>query len=76
MAETYSRTAHETSKEWVGTALDTDTFDPRGIKKIVVEYDEGEETLTPRLNERFGSYDLYEAAAYLDALRTHLIKGM
>ncbi len=42
--------------EWVGTPLGTDAA--HGIEEIVVQFDESEEVLTPRLNERFGSYDL------------------
>lgn len=61
--------------EWVGTPLDTEAVDPRSIKEIVVEFDEGEEVLTPRLNDRFGSYDLYEAAAYIHHLSGHIVKG-
>jgi hypothetical protein len=59
----------------VGTPLDTDDVDPHGIEEIVVEFDEGEEVLTPRLNERFSSYDLYEAAAYIHFLSGHISKG-
>ncbi len=59
----------------VGTPLDTDEVDPRGIREIVVQFDEGEEILTPRSNERFGSYNLYEAAAYIHFLSGHIGKG-
>jgi hypothetical protein len=62
-------------EEWVGTPLDADHVDPRGIVEIVVEFDEGEEVLTSRLNERFGSYDLYEAANYIHHLSGHIVKG-
>jgi hypothetical protein len=54
--------ATEPGKEGVGTPLDADRIDSRGIEEIVVEFDEGEEVLTPKINERFGSYDLNEAA--------------
>jgi hypothetical protein len=47
----------------------------RGIEEIVVEFDEGEEVLTPKLNEFFGSYDLYEAANYIHYLSGHVVKG-
>ena len=40
-----------------------------------MEFDEGEEILTPRINERFGSYDLYEAARYIYFLSNHILKG-
>ncbi len=65
----------EPNRRWVGTPLDTDDVDPRGIEEIVVEFDEGEEVLTPQLNERFGSYDLHEAAAYVHFLSGHISKG-
>lgn len=48
---------------------------PRDIVEIVVEFDEGEEVLTPKINERFGSYDLNEAARYIYFLSNHILKG-
>lgn len=65
----------ESGREWVGTPLDTDAVDPRGIEEVAVEFDEGEEILTSRLNEIFHSYDLYEAANYIHYLSGHIIKG-
>ncbi len=65
----------EAGREWVGTPLDTDDIEPRGIEEIVVEFDEGEEVLTPRLNELFSSYDLHEAANYIHFLSGHIGKG-
>jgi hypothetical protein len=62
-------------KEWVGTPLDAVRIDPRAIVEIVVEFDEGEEVLTPKLNERFGSYDLNEAGRYLYFLSNNILKG-
>jgi len=59
----------------VGTPLDAVEGDPHGIKEIVVEFDEGEEVLTSRINERFGSYDLYEAARYIFFLSDHIVEG-
>jgi hypothetical protein len=44
-------------------------IDPRDIVEIVVEFDEGEEVHTPKINERFGSYDLNEAARYSICVR-------
>ncbi len=61
--------------EWVGTPLDAVELDPHGVVEIVVEFDEGEEVLTPKLNERFGSYDLNEAARYIFFLSNHIHKG-
>ena len=65
----------EPGKEWVGSPLDADRIDPRDIVEIVVEFDEGEEVLTPKINERFGSYDLNEAARYIFFLSNHILKG-
>ena len=67
--------AEEPGKEWVETPLDTDEVDPRGIVEIVVEFDEGEEALTPKANERFDPYDLNEAARYIFFLSNHIVKG-
>ncbi len=65
----------EADRVWLGTPLDTDDVDPRGIEEIIVEFDEGEEVLTPKLNELFGSYDLHEAANYIHFLSGHIVKG-
>jgi hypothetical protein len=59
----------------VGTPLDTEEVDPHAIVKMTVEFDEGEEVLTPKINERFGSYDLNEAARYIYFLSNHILKG-
>ncbi len=67
--------ADESNREWVGTPLDIGTVRGQGIERIVVEFDEGEEILTPRLNGRFGSYDLYQAGHYIHALSSHIGKG-
>jgi hypothetical protein len=55
--------------------LDADRINPRDIVEITVETDEGEEVLTPKINERFGSYDLNEAARYIYFLSNHILKG-
>ena len=70
--------AEGSNREWVGTPLDTDSIGGMsgdGIEKIVIEFDEGEEILTSQLNERFGSYDLYEAGHYIHSLSAHIAKG-
>ena len=59
----------------MGTPLDAVRIDPRGIEQIAVEFDEGEEVLTPKINERFGSYDLNEAARYIYFLSNRILKG-
>lgn len=67
--------ADGSNREWVGTPLDIDGMSGDGIEKIVIEFDEGAEVLTSRLNERFGSYDIYEAGHYIHSLSTHIVKG-
>jgi hypothetical protein len=61
-------------EEWVGTPLDAVRIDPHRIEEIVVEFDEGEEVLTPKTGERFGSYDLNEAARYVYFFSNHILK--
>jgi hypothetical protein len=41
----------EPGKEWVGTPLDADRIDPRAIVEITMEFDEGGEVLTPKIND-------------------------
>jgi hypothetical protein len=60
---------------WEGAPLDAGAVDPRGIVSITVGFDEGEEVLTPKTNERFGAYDLYEASRYLSFLSNHIREG-
>jgi hypothetical protein len=67
--------SEESTTEWVDTPLDTEAVDPHAIVEITVEIDEGEEVLTPKINERFGSYDLNEAARYIFFLSKHILKG-
>jgi hypothetical protein len=67
--------SEESTREWVGTPLDTEAVDPHAIVEITVVFDEGEEVLTPKINERFGSYDLNEAARYVYFLSNHILKG-
>jgi hypothetical protein len=61
--------------EWTGTPLDTYNIDSRSIAEIVVEFDEGEEVITPKTEERFGSYDLNKAARYIFFLSNRIQKG-
>jgi hypothetical protein len=67
--------ATEAGKEWAGTPLDADRVDPRGIAEMTVEFDEGEEVLTPKIGEIFVSYGLNEAARYLFFLSNRIHKG-
>jgi hypothetical protein len=65
----------ESTREWVITPLDTEDVDPHGIVEITVDFHEGDEVLTPKINERFGSYDLNKAARYINFLSNHILKG-
>lgn len=59
---------------WEGTPLQMVLgLDPYGIEDIVIEFDTGdEEVLKPRLRGEFGSYELWQAATYLDSLSRQL----
>ena len=61
--------------EWVGTSLEVDRIDPRGMIETSVEFDDGEEVLTPKNDWRFGSCDLDEAARYLFFLSNQIANG-
>jgi hypothetical protein len=67
--------SQEPGTEWVGTPLDADRIDPRGVTEVVVEFDEDVEVITPKTGDRFGSYDLNEAARYVFFLSNHMQKG-
>ena len=60
--------------EWWGTPLQMESgLDPYGIKEIVIEFDTGdEEVLMPRMRKEFRSYELHQAATYLETLSRQL----
>ena len=60
--------------EWRGSPLQMGSgLDPYGITEIVLQLDTGDtETLKPRIRERFGSYELNQAATYLDSISSQL----
>jgi hypothetical protein len=65
----------ERDKEWEGTTLELaeSGMDPYGVQEIVIEFgDEEEEILRPRLRDEFRSYELEQAAHYLEALLGHI----
>lgn len=65
----------ERDREWDGTPLDlaVSGIDPYGIKEIVIEFgDDEEEILRPRLRDEFYSYELEQAAHYIEALLGHI----
>ncbi|CAA9473428.1 MAG: hypothetical protein AVDCRST_MAG12-963 [uncultured Rubrobacteraceae bacterium] len=59
------------NKEWRGSPLDISDagMDPRGIKEIVVEFDNGDsDVFRPRVREVFGSYELHMISTYMDTV--------
>ena len=62
------------NKEWEGSPLQMwSGMDPNGITEIVLQFDTGdEEILRARLRDEFQSYELIQAATYLDSLSHQL----
>ncbi|QIN79064.1 hypothetical protein GBA65_11630 [Rubrobacter marinus] len=62
------------SGNWEGSPLQMGSgLDPWGITEIVLQFDTGDnETLKPRIRDRFGSYELSQAATYLDSISSQL----
>ena len=60
--------------EWRGSPLQMGSgLDPNGITQIVLRLDTGDqETLKPRIRDRFGAYELSQAATYLDSISSQL----
>ena len=56
--------------EWEGSPLQMGSgLDPYGIQEIILEFDSGsQEILKPRIRKEFGSYELHQAATYIDSL--------
>ncbi|MDP8972061.1 MAG: hypothetical protein M3N45_02565 [Actinomycetota bacterium] len=63
-----------TENEWEGSPLQMwRGLDPNGITEIVLQFDTGdEEILRARLRDEFQSYELIQAATYLDSLSNKL----
>ncbi len=59
---------------WEGSPLQMGSgLDPYGIAEIVIQFDTGdEEVLLPKMRKEFGSYELIQAATYLDSLSHEL----
>lgn len=59
---------------WQGSPLEIrGGLDPYGIQEIVIGFDTGdEEVLKPQRRDEFGSYELHQAATYLDSLKGRL----
>jgi hypothetical protein len=71
MAEEATKRAEN---EWEGSPLQMwSGLDPNGITEIVLQFDTGdEEILRARLRDEFQSYELIQAATYLDSLSNKL----
>ena len=63
-----------TENEWEGSPLQMwRGLDPNGITEIILQFDTGdEEILKARLRDEFQSYELIQAATYLDSLSNKL----
>lgn len=63
-----------TDNEWEGTPLQMwSGMDPYGVEEIAIQFASGEEeVLKPRLRDVFCSYELSQAAAYLEVLSHRL----
>jgi hypothetical protein len=64
----------KTDNEWRGTPLQMwSGMDPYGIEEIAIQFATGEEeVLKSRLRGEFHSYELSQAAAYLEVLSNRL----
>jgi hypothetical protein len=64
----------KTDNEWQGTPLQMwSGMDPYGIEEIAIQFATGEEeVLKSRLRGEFRSYELSQAAAYLEVLSNRL----
>ena len=64
----------KTDNEWQGTPLQMwSGMDPYGIEEIAIQFTTGEEeVLKSRLRGEFHSYELSQAAAYLEVLSNRL----
>ena len=63
-----------TDNQWQGTPLQMwSGMDPYGIEEIAIQFATGEEeVLKSRMREEFHSYELSQAAAYLEVLSHRL----
>ena len=61
--------------EWEGSPVQMGSgVDLYGIQGIMLEFDSGsQEILKPRIRKEFGSYELHQAATYIDSL-THKLR--
>ncbi len=59
-----------TDNEWQGTPLQMwSGMDPNGVEEIAIQFATGEEeVLKPQLRDEFYSYELSQAAAYVEVL--------
>ena len=65
-------------RHWRGSPLDMEgnAIDASGIKEVLIEFDnEDQDILRPKQRDEFGSYEIHQLAAYLDALAHSIRKG-
>jgi hypothetical protein len=64
-------------REWLGSPLDMDNgMDPYGVREVVIEFGDGStETFRPKRREEFGSYELHQMGAYIDAMAHSIRQG-
>jgi hypothetical protein len=63
-----------TDNEWWGSPLQMwSGMDPNGVQEIAIQFATGdEEVLKPRIRDEFYSYELSQAAAYLEVISHRL----
>lgn len=67
----------DNDRNWHGSPLDMGSdMDPEGVREVVMEFANGDtDVFRPKLREEFGSYELHQLAAYLDAMAHSIRKG-
>lgn len=67
----------DTDREWLGSPLDMGSgLDPYGIREVVIEFGNGDtDVFRPKRREEFGSYELHQMGAYIDAMAHSIRKG-
>ncbi|HET7478557.1 MAG TPA: hypothetical protein VFJ72_03450 [Rubrobacteraceae bacterium] len=68
----------ENDRHWRGSPLDMGSgMDPYGIREVVIEFDNGDtDVFRPKRRDEFGSYELHQIGAYVDAMAHSIRKSM
>lgn len=63
--------------DWQGSPWDAgDSFDPYGIREVVIEFDNGDsDVFRPRLRDEFYSYELQQMTTYLETIAHSIRRG-